>query len=266
MSVATPLRSIVEATRLERIPGDYVPQYGFADHHADDHYRPRRGFSSSTDRAHAAEPRPARLLESTPLETRTAPAVEAGHELTPASPGFAGRRAYSGWQLGVLGEQPVAEELDRLIALDPRWSYLNAIPVGADCDIDHLLVGPGGVFTIDARHHHACSVWVGEDGLLVNGTWKHYVRDSRHEAERASELLSAAAHAGITAKGLVVPVGIADLTVKAQPADVQVVDGARLVDFLVGRPTVLDAYAIALVLTCARLSTTWRPGANAARA
>lgn len=327
MSVATPLRSIVEATREGRAPAEYVPlhrledtpgagplvvvpwsrwgkhrlyvntadgeQVGWVDldtgersltlpelaaafeiaiqNPSEDAYLPRRGIAAPAERARAAAPSPARVVEAVPvdlsgnrpgeqLEAQIAAVLQAGQEPTLAGPGFSGRRAYSAWELGVLGERMVAEELDRLIALDPRWAYLNSIPVGTNnSDIDHLAVGPGGVFTINAKHHHDGIVWVGEDALMVNGVWKHYVRNSRHESERAGKLLSTTAKTPVSVRGLIVPVGVASLTVKEQPIDVEVVDGSQLVDFLINQPPVLDAYAIALVLTCARLSTTWRP-------
>ena len=237
-------------------------------HDEEDDYQPRRGVIASAEHprpgAHAVRrfgSTPVDLSENRPgeqLEAR-AEALEAGQEPAPAGPGFAGKRAFSGWDVGVQGEHTVAEELDELVALDPRWAYINAIPVGTNgSDIDHLVVGPGGVFTINAKHHHDGKVWVGEDALMVNGTWTQYVRNSRHEAERAGKLLSATAGTTIVAKGLVVPVGVAELTVREQPADVEVIHGSQLVDFLTSQPAVLDAYTIALVMTCARLSTTWR--------
>ncbi|MCC6497732.1 MAG: NERD domain-containing protein [Propionibacteriaceae bacterium] len=193
------------------------------------------------------------------LEAQIAATIEAGRELKPAVPGFEGKRAYSSWELGVLGERAVADELDRLVDLDPRWAFLNSIPVGTHkSDIDHLVVGPGGVFSINAKHHHGGTVWVGEDAFKVIHAWQHYVRDSRSEAARASSLLCAAAGADIAVAGLVVLVGVAKLTVAAQPLDVQVLEASELVDFLISRPTTIDRDAAAVVLSSARLSCTWR--------
>lgn len=287
MSVATPLRSIVEATRHEREPATYVPQYGLDDgtddrslvvvplsnwgkrrlyvntadgeqvgwvdldtgerslvmaglasefeaaldsHAEEDDYQPRRGVIASAEPARTGA-YSVRRFDSAPLD------------LSAAHPESSGKRAFSGWELGVHGEHTVAEELDELVALDPRWACINSIPVGTHGSvIDHLLVGPGGVFTINA--------------------WQQDVPDSRLDAERAGKLLSATARTAITARGLIVPVGVAELRVKEQPLDVQVVDAAQLVDFLLSQPAVLDAYTIALVLTCARLSSTWRPAST----
>ena len=310
MSVATPLRSIVEATRHDRATAPYVPQYclddstseqalvvvplsnwgkhwlyvntadgqqvGWVDldtgerslvilelafefeaaiksHDADeDDYQPRRGVLASAEHPSSTGAHAVRRFGSTPvdhnvnrpdeqLEVQIAAALEAGPEPAPARPAFAGKRAYSDWEPGVQGERTVAEELDELVALDPRWAYINAIPVGTNgSDIDHLVVGPGGVFTINTRHHHC----------------------ARDEAELAGRLLSATARTAIIATGVIVPVGVAELTVDEEPADVQVVEATHLIDFLVDQPVVLDAYTIALVLTCARLSSTWRPSSN----
>ncbi len=316
MSVATPLRSIVEATRHDRAPSPYVPQYGLDDgtsdqslvvvplsnwgkhwlyvntadgaqvgwvdldtgerslvilelafefeaaiqaHDADeDDYLPRRGVIASAEHprtgAHAV-----RRFDSTPVDLGgnrpgeeleaqiTAAAPEAGQEPVLARPDFAGKRAFAGWEPAVHGEHTIAEELDDLVALDPRWAFINSIPVGTDGSvIDHLVVGPGGVFTIDA--------------------WQHDVPNSRPDAELAGMLLSATARTAITVRGLVAPVGIDELTVNEQPIDVHVVAASELVDFLIDEPEVLDDYTIALVLTCARLSSTWRPASTSDQA
>ena len=52
------------------------------------------------------------------------------------------------WRIGADGEEKVAARLAKLAKKDPRWTFLHAIPVGENgSDIDHLVVGPGGVFT-----------------------------------------------------------------------------------------------------------------------
>ncbi len=229
-------------------------------------YTPRRTLSARHKYAVSSDAVPARRCEPQPVDLMGHPTGELldaqseaarrdGHEPTPARPRFVDRRAYSSRGLG---EQVVAEALDGLVGLDPRWSYLNSIPVGANnSDIDHLVVGPGGVFTISAKNHDDGRVWVGGDAVNVNGTWQQDVRSSRFEAERAGNLLTAAARMEVSVRGLLVPVG-AELVVREQPTDVMVLDASQLVDFLIAQPTVLGTYQIVLVLSCARLSSTWR--------
>ncbi|MGA5029945.1 nuclease-related domain-containing protein [Streptomyces cellulosae] len=33
------------------------------------------------------------------------------------------------------------------------WRALHSIPLANKVDIDHLLIGPGGVFSINTKHH-----------------------------------------------------------------------------------------------------------------
>lgn len=95
-------------------------------------------------------------------------------------------RAY---RIGADGEEAVAARLARL---GPAWRVLHAVPVGrGDSDIGHVVIGPGGVFTVNAKHHPDANVWVGGNTFLVNGHRQPYVRNGRHEAQRASRLLTA---------------------------------------------------------------------------
>lgn len=163
------------------------------------------------------------------LSAHIAAAHQAGQRATLLRRIFLGKRAYSTWERGAIGERLVAEELDSLARQDPRWLYLNSIPVGYnDSDIDHLIVGPGGVFSINAKYHRGAKVWVGGDTVMVNGTRVPYVRNSRHEARRASRLLSAALRSAVVVRGVIVPVDAADFTVRQQPNDIHVVNRKRL--------------------------------------
>ena len=55
------------------------------------------------------------------------------------------------WRIGADGEEPVAA---RLAKLGPDWRTIHAVPVGdRGSDIDHVVIGPAGVFTINAKNH-----------------------------------------------------------------------------------------------------------------
>ena len=74
------------------------------------------------------------------------------------------------WRLGRKGEELVGKQLDRLRARDPRWTAIHAIRVGTrGADIDHLVMGPGGVFTLNTKHHPDADVWVGGDQIASGG-------------------------------------------------------------------------------------------------
>ncbi|KAB2812544.1 NERD domain-containing protein [Pimelobacter simplex] len=163
------------------------------------------------------------------------------------------------WRLGAVGEEQVAAQLAKVARNDARWRFLHAIPVGTrGSDIDHLVIGPGGVFTVNTKHHPGASIWVGGETLLVNGTRQPYVRNARHEAERAGRLLSAACGFPVHVSGLVVPVNTDEVVVKSQPAGVAVVPRRRLAGWLTRHGEIHPPATVESIFAMARRSTTWQ--------
>jgi hypothetical protein len=120
-------------------------------------------------------------------------------------------------------------------------------------------MGPGGVFTLNAKHHPGSAVWVGGDTFLVNGRRHPYVRNSRHEAGRAARLLTAASGIPVSVTGVIVPVRARSVTIKTAPLDLAVVPRRQIASWLLGRGQVLDHRALTVISEVARRSTTWQP-------
>ena len=154
----------------------------------------------------------------------------------------------------------VARRLDRL---DVRWQLLHGVPVDdEDGEVDHVVIGPGGVFTINTENHPNAKVWVRGDTFKVNGFNHDCVRGSRQEARHAAELLSEQAGFRVDVRGIVAVVGAhRGVTVSEQPRDsiVTVLAGKTVADFLAARPEVLDADAIEHIYAVARHLATWQP-------
>lgn len=159
------------------------------------------------------------------------------------------------WRRGAQGENIVAA---RLAKLPLGWHALHSISVGSrNVDIDHIVIGPAGVFTINAKHHLLTKVWVGGNTFMVNGQRYPYVRNARHEAQRATRLLSAAAGFGVDVRPVIAVVNAKDLRIKAQPDDVHVSADARLRRCFLRQPTVLSNDGVDHIWRAARKSTTW---------
>ena len=93
------------------------------------------------------------------------------------------------WRRGAAGERVTAWWLGRL---PDGWHLFNDIPVGhRGGNIDHVIVGPAGVFTVNAKNLTG-KVWVAPSEIRHNGHKTDYIRTSIHEATRASKLLSEA--------------------------------------------------------------------------
>ena len=118
------------------------------------------------------------------------------------------------WLRGVRGELDMAK---RLRKLGDGWTVLHSIPVGSrESDIDHLVIGPTGVFPINAKRLIDRRIWVAGGRLLVDGSRREYLRNSDHEAARVENVLRGA---GIVAPVLpLIAISRAkSLTVRAAP-------------------------------------------------
>jgi hypothetical protein len=151
----------------------------------------------------------------------------------------------------------------RLLALPPGWRGLHAVPVGEDgSDIDHLVIGPGGVFTVNTQHHRHAHVRVRCDTVSVNGRSERYVGAGRLEAQRAARLLTARAGFKVPVRAVVAIAGArGGFDVEAQPPDgsVVVLLLKSLAPYLRSLPVVMDDDEVEWLHDVARHLATWQP-------
>ncbi|MCU1470550.1 MAG: hypothetical protein JWQ39_1699 [Glaciihabitans sp.] len=159
------------------------------------------------------------------------------------------------WYLGAIGEIVVAEKLARL---GPTWRVVNAVPVGAGgSDIDHVVIGPAGVFTINTKAHANKKVWAAGQALLINGFKQNYIRNSQHEAERATKLLTAALGRPIVVTPLIVMVGVTEINRGLKRPAVDVITSRGIVRNLKRRKIILLPDAVAEIADVAGSRGTW---------
>ena len=150
----------------------------------------------------------------------------------------AAERRQRAWEAGAEGERLVAAELDALTAAG--WNVLHDVrwPGRQRANLDHVLVGPGGVVVVDSKN------WTGQvsvrDGVLRAGS---------HRKDREVEGVAAAA----AAVAAVLPTGDRalvravlclvqqDLAPQTSTAQVVVVGRARLQHLLRSLPPTLTA-------------------------
>lgn len=142
------------------------------------------------------------------------------------------------WYQGALGERRVAQRLE---ALGDEWTVLHSVPIGErGSDIDHVVVGPPGLFTINTKFHDDARIWVASRRILVNGQSTDHLRNARFEAQRVARLMTTATGAPVTATPIIAIVGARDITFKERPADVIVLREGELTRWLKRRRSTLE--------------------------
>jgi hypothetical protein len=156
---------------------------------------------------------------------------------------------------GVLGEFAVGRMLSRL---DSRWFVIHAVPVGQrGADIDHLIVGPAGVFTVNTKNHSGQKVWVAGQNLMVAGVRCNHIRNSEFEASRAVKLLSKAVGRPVSVRPVIAVLDPQRLDIKSPPTGVEVLRARGLVRWLRKHPTVLGADEVARIVSVIGVPATW---------
>ena len=164
------------------------------------------------------------------------------------------------WRKGAEGEEFVGPKLDKL--KEHGWYVLHSVPVGkGESDIDHVVIGPGGVFTINTKMHSGKKIWVSKYQMRVNGQPVPYLRNSRYEAARASRLLAKQVGFPVPAMGVVVVLTgtlIPEVTYRDMPDDVRVLDKWDIPKWFRKRAALLSEEQVEAVYEAARRSTTWQ--------
>jgi hypothetical protein len=162
------------------------------------------------------------------------------------------------WYTGAIGERVVGRVLTEL---GPEWTVLHSIPVGkGTSDIDHVVIGPAGVFTINTKHHQGKPVWIGGKGMRVGGHSVPYIRNAAHEAARAAVLLSAASGMTVPVTSVIALVGVTSIVTKRPPdggsVDLRIVTERQLLDALRTRP-VFSLEQVQRIVDVAVMPGTW---------
>lgn len=145
-----------------------------------------------------------------------------------------------------------------LQGLGVNWQVLHGVPTGCEHRVvDHLVIGPPGVFTVNVKDHRGSAVAVHGSSLEVDGAARPCLDVSRSEGRRAASLLT-------RASGFVVPVQpvvvvLADvITVDEEPDGVAVLSPKQVVSWLTGQDDRFDPNQVCAIYGQARRASLWR--------
>jgi hypothetical protein len=154
------------------------------------------------------------------------------------------------WRRGAAGERHTARLLGHLER--HGWAVLHDLAVpGSRANLDHLAIGPGGVFVIDSKQYRG-RLQLDPDGLLWHG--RHLLvsslRKVRWQADQADQVLGIAdinIGAIVAVHGASIPWGGLDVD------GVTVAPAGRVPDLLRALPPVLGPERVAWLADRARL-------------
>lgn len=156
---------------------------------------------------------------------------------------------------GLAGEVVVGGVLARLVPAG--WHVLHGVRRQSGADIDHVVIGPPGVFTVNTKHRPGQSVWVGEHAVRLNGNSTDYLRNSLSEARSTEKLLKYWCGWEVPVFPVLAMVGARRISVVAEKPPVLVIDGATIDQHLPRFPGALTPSDVEAVFRVARLRSVW---------
>ena len=140
--------------------------------------------------------------------------------------------------------------------LPAGWHLVHDVPVGDADTIDHMIVGPAGAFAVNAKDVTG-QVWVGANGIRINGHATDDVRRLLRGAERAARLLSAELEHRVAVHPVLTV--LADgWTIQEAPNDVFIGPPRIVKDRLLrGLPAVLSTLEVTAIAAAAARFSTW---------
>jgi hypothetical protein len=150
---------------------------------------------------------------------------------------------HRGMRHRITGARAVASELWELVARRPTWRVLQSVQSdGGALELDQLVLGPGGVFTIHTIYRPTHDV-------TAEAAW--------NEARRTQEILGAATRVPITVRPVIVFVRTKEPRVEGSREGVEVLTTRELVPWLERRRPVLTDRELEIVHLAARDRRTW---------
>lgn len=99
---------------------------------------------------------------------------------------FVSSGSYS-WSLGRLGEEATAEAVCGPSRRRKGWRLVNGVPFDGLGDVDHVLIGPGGVYAVESKYSTSpCQL---SDGWVDGIYGREPIAQARRGAEKVQKML-----------------------------------------------------------------------------
>jgi hypothetical protein len=160
------------------------------------------------------------------------------------------------FRVGAAGEETVGARLEKLDG--SRWLALHDIVLNeTGTNLDHLVIGPAGVFSLNTKHHPKGKIVVTKRTFRLNGYRQNYLPVAVNEAKKVGRILTRAAGYDVGVTPVIVVMG-AELEVRAAPDDVWVVRRRDIPKAFQRLTTVLPDERVRELQRVAGRPSTWR--------
>ena len=157
------------------------------------------------------------------------------------------------WRTGANGEGITGLWLGHL---PEGWFVFHDVPVGAKgANIDHVVIGPGGVFTINTKNLTG-AIRVNPRSIVHNGLRTDFLPKATAEAHRAARLLSAAVGRPVEVRGLLAILAD-EWIVNRLPEDIYVGGPRSAKHWMLQQPPVLRSSDVIVLAAAASKPQTW---------
>ncbi|WP_241979689.1 nuclease-related domain-containing protein [Cryobacterium suzukii] len=148
---------------------------------------------------------------------------------------------------------------DILTRLPDDYTVYHSLPIRSTAFwVDHLVVGPGGVFSINAKTHWDRDLNGSPRSIPIGNHAMPYLRDARFESAQITALLAKVMPEAAVVEPLIVLVNPHKILLNRKPNAVTVIDSPRLRRWIVARPRTFSPEQQAAVTALIDAPATWR--------
>ncbi|BBH17325.1 hypothetical protein Back2_16120 [Nocardioides baekrokdamisoli] len=174
-------------------------------------------------------------------------------------PGYGARvRKKQAWWGDTDDEMIIGRHLNTFADSHEGWHVLHSVHIPSmDVDLDAVVVGPAGVFIVQAVYTHDARVWAGGDAFIVEGRRRSTIVDARATALCARALMELKLGFNVPVSAIVVPVGASHVDIPLMSEGVAVVEPDALTWWLGQLASPWPSDVADSAYDIARRSSTW---------
>lgn len=196
---------------------------------------------------------------SFPHDLRDMLAGDGSIDLALNEPGYGARvRKKQAWWGDADDEMILGQHLNTFANAHAGWHVLHSIHLPLmDVDVDAVVVGPAGMFVVQAVYARGGRIWAGGDALIVDGRRRSTIVEARATALCARALMELKLGFNVPVTAIIVPVGASHVDVPLMSEGVAVVEPDALTWWLGQSASPWKSDVAENAYDVARRSSTW---------